>query len=244
MRVSQSDGWTARSLARLGPTDLQAASGAKGGASKTLHHWCCQRSQSILCLLRCKLGLRVLINTDTTSARNGCPMGPGLQESQRFRSGHGDDADQDKKPRYVPLPSRGRIGAARAAEHGLCSRMKDSILVAKRHPLHAGVARRAGAAQEDNSAQERLDLEEAAGLERERAELVEEAKAALQGLEEDHLLARQQLKLALAQQETAQERVAMALQTGNAEEVQEAERKVEEAERKVQEAEKEVEKAK
>ncbi|CAJ1457456.1 unnamed protein product [Effrenium voratum] len=115
--------------------------------------------------------------------------------------------------------------------------------VAKRHPLHAGVARRAGAAQEDNSAQERLDLEEAAGLERERAELVEEAKAALQGLEEDHLLARQQLKLALAQQETAQEQVAMALQTGNAEEVQEAERKVEEAERKVQ-AKKEVEKAK
>ena len=90
--------------------------------------------------------------------------------------------------------------------------------------------------------------------------LVFQAKAALQGLEEavrscallrrgsragqDHLLARQQLKLALAQQETAQERVAMALQTGNAEEVQEAERKVEEAERKVQEAEKEVEKAK
>ncbi|CAJ1461351.1 unnamed protein product, partial [Effrenium voratum] len=32
--------------------------------------------------------------------------------------------------------------------------------VAKRHPLHAGVARRAGAAQEDNSGQDRLDLEE------------------------------------------------------------------------------------
>ncbi|CAJ1349911.1 unnamed protein product [Effrenium voratum] len=31
--------------------------------------------------------------------------------------------------------------------------LKDSILVAKRHPLHAGVARRAGAAQEDNSAE-------------------------------------------------------------------------------------------
>ncbi|CAJ1398025.1 unnamed protein product [Effrenium voratum] len=31
---------------------------------------------------------------------------------------------------------------------------------AKRHPLHAGVARRAGAAQEDNSAEDRLDLEE------------------------------------------------------------------------------------
>ncbi|CAJ1407047.1 unnamed protein product [Effrenium voratum] len=31
---------------------------------------------------------------------------------------------------------------------------------AKRHPLHAGVARRAGAAQEDNSGQDRLDLEE------------------------------------------------------------------------------------
>ncbi|CAJ1393006.1 unnamed protein product, partial [Effrenium voratum] len=35
----------------------------------------------------------------------------------------------------------------------------DSML-AKRHPLHAGVARRAGAAQEDNSGQDRLDLEE------------------------------------------------------------------------------------
>ncbi|CAJ1395189.1 unnamed protein product, partial [Effrenium voratum] len=32
--------------------------------------------------------------------------------------------------------------------------------VAKRHPLHAGVARRAGAAQEDNSGQDRRDLEE------------------------------------------------------------------------------------
>ncbi|CAJ1411380.1 unnamed protein product, partial [Effrenium voratum] len=31
---------------------------------------------------------------------------------------------------------------------------------AKRHPLHAGVARRAGAAQEDNSGQDRRDLEE------------------------------------------------------------------------------------
>ncbi|CAJ1460105.1 unnamed protein product [Effrenium voratum] len=38
--------------------------------------------------------------------------------------------------------------------------LKDSISVAKRHPLHAGVARRAGAAQEDNSGQDRLDLEE------------------------------------------------------------------------------------
>ncbi|CAJ1383703.1 unnamed protein product [Effrenium voratum] len=37
--------------------------------------------------------------------------------------------------------------------------LKDSML-AKRHPLHAGVARRAGAAQEDNSGQDRLDLEE------------------------------------------------------------------------------------
>ena len=42
--------------------------------------WCCQRSQSILCLLW-KLGSRVLINTDTTTAR---PMGlvPVLEESQ------------------------------------------------------------------------------------------------------------------------------------------------------------------
>ncbi|CAJ1383059.1 unnamed protein product [Effrenium voratum] len=38
--------------------------------------------------------------------------------------------------------------------------LKDSML-AKRHPLHAGVARRAGAAQEDNSGQDRRDLEEA-----------------------------------------------------------------------------------
>ncbi|CAJ1452350.1 unnamed protein product [Effrenium voratum] len=45
--------------------------------------------------------------------------------------------------------------------------LKDSIL-AKRHPLHAGVARRAGAAQEDNSGQDRRDLEEAADLQRKR----------------------------------------------------------------------------
>ncbi|CAJ1390379.1 unnamed protein product, partial [Effrenium voratum] len=72
---------------------------------------------------------------------------------------HGDDADQDQKPRYVPLPSRDCIGAARAAEHGLCSRSSWAE-GAKRHPLHAGVARRAGAAQEDNSGQDRRDLEE------------------------------------------------------------------------------------
>ncbi|CAJ1345941.1 unnamed protein product, partial [Effrenium voratum] len=78
---------------------------------------------------------------------------------------------------------------ARAAEHGvpcrrrpgLCSRSSWAegqhvgpvlrvarrrkqialwLFQAKRHPLHAGVARRAGAAQEDNSGQDRLDLEE------------------------------------------------------------------------------------
>ncbi|CAJ1380758.1 unnamed protein product [Effrenium voratum] len=42
---------------------------------------------------------------------------------------------------------------------GLCSRSSWAE-GAKRHPLHAGVARRAGAAQEDNSGQDRLDLEE------------------------------------------------------------------------------------
>ncbi|CAJ1344409.1 unnamed protein product [Effrenium voratum] len=47
-------------------------------------------------------------------------------------------------------------------------------MLAKRHPLHAGVARRAGAAQEDNSGQDRRDLEEAAD-QRMRAEFVEEA---------------------------------------------------------------------
>ncbi|CAJ1386926.1 unnamed protein product [Effrenium voratum] len=98
----------------------------------------------------------------------------------------------------------------------------DSISVAKRHPLHAGLARRAGAAQEDNSAEDRLDLEEViaeaervlddndtvekikavlrkaqkiypgkwtlAGkrseLQQKLREFVEEAKAALKGLEE------------------------------------------------------------
>ncbi|CAJ1449594.1 unnamed protein product [Effrenium voratum] len=94
--------------------------------------------------------------------------------------------------------------------------------VAKRHPLHAGVARRAGAAQEDNSAEDRLDLEEVIAeaervlddndtvekikavlrkaqkiypgkwtltgkrseLQQKLREFVEEAKAALNGLEE------------------------------------------------------------
>ncbi|CAJ1384716.1 unnamed protein product [Effrenium voratum] len=53
-------------------------------------------------------------------------------------------------------PSTESLVAAARGVPGL----KDSILVAKRHPLHAGVARRAGAAQEDNSGQDRRDLEE------------------------------------------------------------------------------------
>ncbi|CAJ1386409.1 unnamed protein product [Effrenium voratum] len=109
--------------------------------------------------------------------------------------------------------------------------LKDSIL-AKRRPLHAGVARRAGAAQED-----RRDLEEAAD-QRMRAEFVEE----------DLLLARQQLQLALAQQETAQAQVktaqARAEESGDAKKVQAAERKVERAKKEVQEAKKEVQEAK
>ncbi|CAJ1344410.1 unnamed protein product [Effrenium voratum] len=72
-------------------------------------------------------------------------------------------------------------------------------MLAKRHPLHAGVARRAGAAQEDNSGQDRRDLEEAAD-QRMRAEFVEE----------DLLLARRQLQFALEEQETAQAQVATA----------------------------------
>ncbi|CAJ1459354.1 unnamed protein product [Effrenium voratum] len=152
------------------------------------------------------------------------------------------------RTRYVPLPSRGRIGAARAAEHGLCSRSSWAegqhigpvlrvarrrkqialwLFQAKRRPLHAGVARRAGAAQED-----RRDLEEAAD-QRMRAEFVEE----------DLLLARQQLQLALAQQETAQAQVktaqARAEESGDAKKVQAAERKVERAKKEVQEAKKE-----
>ncbi|CAJ1392331.1 unnamed protein product [Effrenium voratum] len=97
--------------------------------------------------------------------------------------------------------------------------LKDSISVAKRHPLHAGVARRAGAAQEDNSGQawgtrasglnvglvgcqDRLDLEEA-GLQRKRRPSL----AALKALEEDLLLARQQQASAQRQVETAQRQV-------------------------------------
>ncbi|CAJ1423678.1 unnamed protein product [Effrenium voratum] len=154
-------------------------------------------------------------------------------------------------------------------------------------PLHDGVALRALAAQKDNSAQDRLDLEKVlakaervledkntvdeikallAGaekmypgkwrcsgkkdkLQQELREFVEEGKAALRGLEEDLVLARQRLGLALAQQETAQQQVesaqeqvataqqqvAMALQTGNAEEVQEAKKEVQEAKKEVQE---------
>ncbi|CAJ1405085.1 unnamed protein product [Effrenium voratum] len=133
--------------------------------------------------------------------------------------------------------------------------LKDSML-AKRHPLHAGVARRAGAAQED-----RRDLEEAAD-QRMRAEFVEE----------DLLLARQQLQFALEEQETAQaqvktaqaqvataqeqvataqeqeamavRRLARAEESGDAKKVQAAERKVERAKKEVQEAKKEVQEAK
>ncbi|CAJ1407323.1 unnamed protein product [Effrenium voratum] len=141
----------------------------------------------------------------------------------------------------------------------------------KRHPLHAGVARRAGAAQEDNSGQDRLDPEEVAGLQRKRRPSFSlrwsqkptgcwrttarrkrpkpsGAKAASKGLNEDLLLARQQLKLALAQQEAAQEQEVKAVaRLEKAEEsgkVQEAERKVEKAERKVERAKKEVKEAK
>ncbi|CAJ1386411.1 unnamed protein product [Effrenium voratum] len=105
--------------------------------------------------------------------------------------------------------------------------LKDSIL-AKRRPLHAGVARRAGAAQED-----RRDLEEAAD-QRMRAEFVEE----------DLLLARQQLQLALAQQETAQVQAAERKVERAKKEVQEAKKEVEKAERKVERAKKEVQEAK
>ncbi|CAJ1459970.1 unnamed protein product [Effrenium voratum] len=67
----------------------------------------------------------------------------------------------------------------------------------------------------------------------------------------DLLLARQQLKLALAQQEAAQEqevkavaRLEKAEESGTKEEVEKAERKVEKAERKVEKAERKVERAK
>ncbi|CAJ1392332.1 unnamed protein product [Effrenium voratum] len=114
--------------------------------------------------------------------------------------------------------------------------LKDSISVAKRHPLHAGVARRAGAAQEDNSGQawgtrasglnvglvgcqDRLDLEEA-GLQRKRRPSL----AALKALEEDLLLARQQQASAQRQVETAQRQV------------ESAQRQVESAQRQVESA--------
>ncbi|CAJ1454593.1 unnamed protein product [Effrenium voratum] len=145
--------------------------------------------------------------------------------------------------------------------------LKDSML-AKRHPLHAGVARRTGAAQEDNSGQDRRDLEEAAD-QRMRAEFVEE----------DLLLARRQLQFALEEQETAQaqvataqaqvataqaqvataqeqvataqeqeamavRRLARAEESGDAKKVQAAKKEVQEAERKVEKAKKEVDRAK
>ncbi|CAJ1381225.1 unnamed protein product, partial [Effrenium voratum] len=87
---------------------------------------------------------------------------------------------------------------------------------------------RAGAAQED-----RRDLEEAAD-QRMRAEFVEE----------DLLLARQQLQLALAQQETAQVQAAERKVERAKKEVQEAKKEVEKAERKVERAKKEVQEAK
>ncbi|CAJ1454342.1 unnamed protein product [Effrenium voratum] len=164
--------------------------------------------------------------------------------------------------------------------------LKDSISVAKRHPLHAGVARRAGAAQEDNSDEDRLDLEEVVAeadrvledngtlketkavlrkaqkiypgkwtlsglkdeLQQKLREFVEEAKAASKGLKEDLLL--QQLKLAIAQQEAAQEQEVKAVaglekaeDSGTKEEVEKAEEQVEKAEKKVEKAAKKVEKA-
>ncbi|CAJ1343796.1 unnamed protein product [Effrenium voratum] len=167
--------------------------------------------------------------------------------------------------------------------------LKDSIL-AKQHPLHAGVARRAGAAQEDNSGQVVAEADrvlEDNGTAKEtkavlrrwsstwvgvaravkvlssgKAQKIYPGKWTLSGLkdelqqklrefvEEDLLLARQQLKPALAQQEAAQEqevkavaRLEKAEESGTKEEMEKAERKVQEAERKVEKAERKVEKA-
>ncbi|CAJ1422539.1 unnamed protein product [Effrenium voratum] len=123
---------------------------------------------------------------------------------------------------------------------------------AKRHPLHAGVARRAGAAQEDNSGQVVAEADRCwRTTARRKRPKPSCAKAASKGLNEDLLLARQQLKLALAQQEAAQEqevkavaRLEKAEESGTKEEVEKAERKVEKAERKVERAKKEVKEAK
>ncbi|CAJ1412566.1 unnamed protein product [Effrenium voratum] len=112
---------------------------------------------------------------------------------------------------------------------------------AKRHPLHAGVARRAGAAQEDNSGQDRLDLEEVVaeadrvlednGTAKEtkavlrKAQKIYPGKWTLSGLqdelqrklrefvEEDLVLARQQQASAQRQVETAQQQVEMVMKS-------------------------------
>ncbi|CAJ1359830.1 unnamed protein product, partial [Effrenium voratum] len=118
--------------------------------------------------------------------------------------------------------------------------LKDSIL-AKRHPLHAGVARRAGAAPEDNSGQDQLDLEEVVaeadrllednGTAKEtkavlrKAQKIYPGKWTLSGLkdelqqklrefvEEDLVLARQQQASAQRQVETAQQQVEMVMKS-------------------------------
>ncbi|CAJ1382860.1 unnamed protein product [Effrenium voratum] len=85
-------------------------------------------------------------------------------------------------------------------------------------------------------------------LQQKLREFVEEAKAASKGLKEDLLL--QQLKLAIAQQEAAQEQEVKAVaglekaeDSGTKEEVEKAEEQVEKAEKKVEKAAKKVEKA-
>ncbi|CAJ1330035.1 unnamed protein product [Effrenium voratum] len=139
------------------------------------------------------------------------------------------------RTRYVPLPSRGRIGAARAAEHGLCSR--SSWAEGQHIGKTAPVACRSRSARRGCARGQQWP-----GPARSRG------GGGPEFVEEDLLLARQQLQFALAQQETAQAQVktahALAEESGDAKKVQAAERKVERAKKEVQEAKKEVQEAK
>ncbi|CAJ1419185.1 unnamed protein product [Effrenium voratum] len=118
------------------------------------------------------------------------------------------------------------------------------LFQAKRHPLHAGVARRAWAAQEDNSGQDLLlarqqlqfALETAqAQVETAQAQ-VETAQAQVETAQAQVATAQEQVAIAQEQEAMAVRRLARAEESGDAKKVQAAERKVERAKKEVKEA--------
>ena len=106
MWVSQSDGWTLRSLARLGPTDLQAASEKEEEHLNPCVGVAKEASQSCVCSGNLARGYSSALTQQQLAMvarwvwcqclRNRRPL-------KRFSNSHGDDADQDQKPRLASL---------------------------------------------------------------------------------------------------------------------------------------------